>query len=126
MNRNAIVVIDSDKKSTKAHINDTKRRIRDELKKQGMFCWITKGKEIENYVSAEAVNRTFGCDLKQIEPYELFPEYISKYDKAFTSHKVETARRLCQNITNDNSESILDLTENIIKMHDIIQKWNNK
>ena len=124
MNRNAIVVIDSDKKSIRAHINDTKRRIRDELKKQGMFCWITKGKEIENYVSAEAVNRTFGCDLKQIEPYELFPDYISKYDKAFTSHKVETARKLCENITSNNSENILDLSENIIKMHDIIQKWN--
>ena len=124
MNRNAIVVIDSDKKSIRAHISDTKRRIRDELKKQGMFCWITKGKEIENYVSAEAVNRTFGCDLKQIGPYELFPDYISKYDKAFTSHKVDTARKLCENITSDNSESILDLSENIIKMYEIIQKWN--
>jgi predicted ATP-dependent endonuclease of OLD family len=124
MNRNAIMVMDSDKKTLHSRINDTKRRIRDELKKKGMFCWITKGKEIENYVAAEAVNKLFKCELPQIEPYEQFPDYIGKYDKSFISHKVETARKLCEYITSDNSEGILDLSENIIRIYEIIQKWN--
>lgn len=124
MNRNAIMVMDSDKKTLYSRINDTKRRIRDELKRKGMFCWITKGKEIENYVAAEAVNKLFKCELPQIEPYEQFPDYIGKYDKSFISHKVETARKLCEYITSDNSEGILDLSENIIKIYEIIKNWN--
>lgn len=124
MNRNAIMVMDSDKKTLYSRINDTKRRIRDELKKKEMFCWITKGKEIENYVAAEAVNKLFKCELPQIEPYEQFPDYIGKYDKSFISHKVETARKLCEYITSDNSEGILDLSENTIKIYEIIKSWN--
>lgn len=124
MNRNAVMVIDSDKRNVHARINDTKRRVRDELKGKGLFCWVTKGKEIENYISAEAVNNAFGSNLKQIEPFELFPDYIEKYDKNFASHKVETARKLSKFITSDNSEDILDLSENIGRLKDEIEKWN--
>ncbi|WP_175475281.1 hypothetical protein [Butyrivibrio sp. ob235] len=47
--------MDSDKRTTQAHINKTKKRVRDEFKKAGLYCWITKGKEIENYLPAEAM-----------------------------------------------------------------------
>lgn len=124
-NRNAAIVIDSDKHSLRAHINQTKRRVRDEFKRQGYYCWITKGKEIENYVAAEAVNKTYGCDLKQIEQFDRFPDYISKYDKNFSTHKVDAARKICEYITEENSESIFDLQDSIIMLYNEIKKWNN-
>ena len=124
-NRNAAIVIDSDKRSLRAHINQTKRRVRDEFISKGYYCWITKGKEIENYVTAEAVNQTYGCNLKQIEQYEVFPEYIAKYDKNFSAHKVDAARKMCEHITEENSESILDLQDSIIALYNEIKKWNN-
>ena len=124
-NRNAAIIIDSDRKQKNARINATKRRVRDEFKNRGFFCWITQGKEIENYVAAEAVNQLFGCSLSQIGQYELFPDYIQKYDKNFSTHKVETARKLSNYITEDNSENILDLQDSILRLYNEILKWNN-
>ena len=50
-NRHAAIVIDSDKRKTVDTINTTKQRINDEFKKRHCFCWITEGKEIENYLT---------------------------------------------------------------------------
>ena len=49
LNRNLAIVIDSDKQSAHSRVNDTKRRVAQELAETG-FAWITKGREIENYV----------------------------------------------------------------------------
>ena len=58
-NRNSAIVIDSDKTSQSKPINDTKKRIQAEFDKLNLFCWITKGKEIENYVPCQAINDKF-------------------------------------------------------------------
>lgn len=49
INKNAVVVIDRDGTTSKAEINRTKRRIKGELGE--LNCWITQGREIENYIS---------------------------------------------------------------------------
>jgi len=53
LNQNLCVVIDSDKSSAHAKINDTKKRIIEEFEVGGSKAWLTKGREIENYVSFE-------------------------------------------------------------------------
>ena len=116
--------MDSDRTVLRGRINATKRRVRDEMESRNLFCWVTKGKEIENYVSAEAINQCFGCNLMQIDPYELFPEYIKKYDKGFLNHKVDTARKLCEFITEENSSKILDLKNKIERLKSVIISWN--
>ncbi len=51
LNRNMAVVIDSDKTSARANVNETKRRVAREMSSDaGSVCWITQGREIENYV----------------------------------------------------------------------------
>lgn len=50
INRNSFIVIDSDKKKEESSINPTKQRI---WKEFGEKCWITKGREIENYLNTE-------------------------------------------------------------------------
>ena len=50
LNRNVAVVIDSDKDSDIASVNDTKQRIGTELEQNGGFEWVTQGREIENYL----------------------------------------------------------------------------
>ena len=122
-NRNAVILIDSDRKAPGARINETKRRIRDEFINNGLFCWITKGKEIENYLSAEAINSVHESKLKQIDQYALFPEYISSLDKNFSSHKVDSARKYAEYITRANSENILDLKEQVIKLDIVLSSW---
>lgn len=45
------VVIDSDRKRAGGQINATKRRVRDEVNGGPGMAWVTKGREIENYVN---------------------------------------------------------------------------
>lgn len=123
-NRHAAIVIDSDRRVKGAHLNDTKKRIEKEFADRKLFCWITKGKEIENYVSIDAVRQVYNSQLDPIDQYGVFPEYIEQYDKHFSSHKVDAAKNMCMHITKDNSEDILDLKEQITKLYDAIQSWN--
>ncbi|MER9415300.1 ATP-binding protein [Mesorhizobium sp. M0306] len=51
INRFPCILIDSDKRSRHAKINDTKKRIVDEFEAVSGFSWVTKGREIENYLS---------------------------------------------------------------------------
>lgn len=55
LNRNVAIVIDSDKSSAHAHLNATKKRVCNEL--GDSFSWVTKGREIENYVPVAVVER---------------------------------------------------------------------
>lgn len=55
LNRNLCVVMDSDKSNSRASINATKKRILDELSESPGIAWVTKGREIENYVEYSAL-----------------------------------------------------------------------
>jgi AAA ATPase domain len=50
LNQNLCIVMDSDKTSSHAKINDTKQRILEEFDEGDGKAWLTKGREIENYV----------------------------------------------------------------------------
>lgn len=122
-NRNSCIVIDSDKRTKEEKINSTKQRIKDEFEKNNLFCWITAGKEIENYIPRKAVNDLCGSNYKQIGIYELFPEYIKEHDGNFSSHKVEFANEITQYISSENYE-VLDCKEKVEHIVQLIKKWN--
>lgn len=124
-NRNAVIVIDSDKRNRATQLNSTKKRIIDEFKKLNMFCWVTKGKEIENYIPKEAISVMLGKEIKkQCEKYELFPDYIKPHYKNFTNKKVPFANEIKDYLTLENSLSVLDLKTQIGKLHKNIENWN--
>lgn len=127
INRNAAIIIDSDKRNKQASLNNTKKRIINEFSKYNMFSWVTKGKEIENYISAEAPSLTLNKDgIKQCSQYQLFPDHIKKYYSNFNKSKVEFANSIKENINQRNSKDILDLEKQIKKLYSYIEKWNNK
>lgn len=124
-NRNAAIVIDSDKKNQATQLNSTKKRIIEEFNNLNMFAWITKGKEIENYVPKEAISIMVNKEIKkQCEKYELFSNYIEPYYKNFTNKKVPFANEVKDYITKDNSEYILDLKNQVGNLYRNIEKWN--
>ena len=126
-NRNAAIVMDSDKKYQGESLAATKIRIRDEFSKLGMFWWITKGKEIENYIPKEAIESMLKIKIeKQCEKFELFPTYIAPLYGNFTGKKVPFANEVKEYITRDNSLDILDLKSQIVKLYNEIEKWNPK
>lgn len=54
INRNAFVIIDRDGKGIKTELNKTKVRIGEEIGEKN--CWVTKGREIENYLRDQTIN----------------------------------------------------------------------
>lgn len=125
-NRNAAIIIDSDKKNQRTSINSTKKRIVDEFEALKMFSWVTKGKEIENYITAKTVSARFNKNVKQCGKYELFPDYINRHYKGFTGKKVQFANEITQFITKENTKGYLDLEEKIKKLHSQIARWNGE
>ncbi len=124
-NRHAAILIDSDRKSKTSTINSTKNRIKNEFNKHGYFCWITSGKEIENYLPYDAINKAFNKNIGAIDHFELFPDQIKSIDKSFSSHKVDFSNKIVPYITAENSSNILDLDRQIKKLYAEIEKWNN-
>lgn len=123
-NRNAAIIIDSDKRNQQASINSTKKRIVEEFEALHMFSWVTKGKEIENYITAATLAEKFGKNIKQCGKYALFPEYIKRYYNGFIGKKVQFASEVIPFITVENTRGHLDLEEKIKKLYSQIVRWN--
>jgi putative ATP-dependent endonuclease of OLD family len=83
INQNAIVVIDSDKQYEDDSINATKQRIKEECDRNKGICWVTEGREIENYLSERVISLV--CENlteKQVrfamQPYGKFEQDLMK------------------------------------------------
>ena len=124
LNRNAIVVMDSDKRASDEKIRDAKIRVKNEVERTENMVWITAGREIENYIPSDAIKKMFGKDKKQIDQYDSFPNYIKSEDPNFLHHKVEFAKRVIEFIDKENSK-ILDVEEKIKMIYSEIERWNS-
>ncbi|MBI0475005.1 ATP-binding protein [Sphingomonas sp. MA1305] len=62
LNRNLAIMIDSDRTSPYSRINETKKRILAEFRKDGAVGWLTKGREVENYID----HATLQQSVKQV------------------------------------------------------------
>ncbi len=123
VNRNAVIVMDSDKHQEDEPIRKNKLRVKSEMEANNYLVWITEGKEIENYIPAEAVNKIFSSEKRQVEKYESFNRYIEELDDSFSSHKVEFAKDIVKYINKENIY-VLDLVERIQELVDKIEHWN--
>ncbi|MBI5749740.1 MAG: ATP-binding protein [Nitrospinae bacterium] len=128
VNRNAIIVIDSDKSDETQPINSTKLRINSEIENISGLCWITKGREIENYISDAVIGKLYSTEtISQVGQYQEFSEYINLIKngegKAFLKNKVLFAEKGCQNFTKEDIVA-LDLTERIKEICNRIKSWN--
>lgn len=127
LNQNLCVLMDSDKSSSHAKINDTKRRVFEELEKSGALPWITKGREIENYVPFEVLQGAVHQTYK--ERYHSAPEQ-DRYGHALhfwprapngkRTRKLETKVdkvRVAKLVTaSDMDLNVLDLKQNILEL----------
>ena len=130
VNRNSVILIDSDKKSRNAKINDTKNRIISEFKGRDGISWLTKGKEIENYIPKEAVNSMFGIShSEQVGPYECFFNYINNYisgeGSKYMNQKPLFAELIVKHMKKEDLSRVLDLDEKMTLVCKTIEGWNN-
>lgn len=128
LNRYISIVIDSDKQKARSPINETKRRIRDEFDEGPGFAWITKGREIENYIPPDILEDAVktvhkrAARLKSTGQFDhclhfktASGEIIKDVDKVKVAHEV---------IRHPASLDILDLRQILKKLVDFIRSSN--
>jgi len=90
LNRNSAIVIDSDMTSSRDRINATKTRLKEEFSKDSGFCWITEGREIENYVDHEVLKEA--VKVLNAEVYDM-PSDGGQYDHALYFQRKKPKKR---------------------------------
>lgn len=129
-NKNAIMVIDSDKKNANSKINETKKRIKEEFDSMNSFCWITKGKEIENYLPVDIINDFFKTKaLDNVKQFQSFFDYLDNIKngegKKYESKKPLLAEKLITIMSKENMKDMLDLNQMMEMVIKNIKKWNS-
>jgi AAA15 family ATPase/GTPase len=126
INRNIAIIIDSDKTYPNKPINATKKRIKEEFSSVEGYCWITKGNEIENYISEEqlgqSIHSKYGADAIPVEygQYETVTAYTRNGSKK-SFDKVDMAKAITRNNTN---YTILDLNVKVDGLIQFIKRAN--
>lgn len=128
INKNSFVVIDRDGVSSKAVIRDTKKRIQDEIGEN--LCWITKGREIENYLTENTLekwlddkyNKSNNIQYSQDEKLEYTISKVNKRIK-YNLKKSQYSKEISDFIEMDDL-NILDLKKNIESLIILIDEWN--
>jgi predicted ATP-dependent endonuclease of OLD family len=128
LNRNIIIMFDSDKNNARSHISPTKKRLKKEFNEGKGFAWVTKGREVENYLNHDkveesvlAVHPSAKKVLKKGDWVNLL-EYKNNKNKTITASKVKVARYYVTN--NEADLSLLDLDVYITKICDFIDDIN--
>lgn len=127
VNSNAAIIIDSDRRMSRSPINKTKKRLKDEIESIGGLCWITNGKEIENYVPLSIYQKIYGrevsLDLEPYSPINLSLDSMRHGEgEKFLRNKVLFAEKVVTYfIKEDFSES---LSEKVNQLCRAIKKWN--
>lgn len=131
VNRNAIIVLDSDKKRNNTPLNKTKKRIINEAEKNGILVWVTKGREIENYIPEKIIKEKYNKEKSRFhfEQFQNIEEYIEKLKNGegnkFLRDKINFAKNIMEKCTWDDLKNSYDLDKMICKVENRITEWNS-
>lgn len=129
INRNMVVVMDSDRSKKGDKLNPTKIRIRDSFHDQeSSYAWITDGREIENYIDPTALREAIKASHRGT-PRRMFDRYArclrirdesGNYKEA---NKMKVAKHVIEQAPN---LSVLDLRKQMRKLINFIRKANSE
>ncbi|HUU16675.1 MAG TPA: AAA family ATPase [Sedimentisphaerales bacterium] len=106
LNRYISILIDSDCSDPSKSFNATKTRIKDEFDEGPGFAWITQGREIENYIRPEILEKA----VVQVHPTVTGLLNKGDYDNMLTSDNVKGAKT---NFTVDKVKVAKEVTKNL-------------
>lgn len=135
LNRNSVIMIDSDKATSRSHINSTKKRLKNEFDKGPGFAWVTEGREVENYLDDSQVEQTVNSVHPQVAKglrikgkWENLLEYTHKTASKNTAkpyptaNKVKVANYYTENFIAD--LNVYDLDKKVTQLVSFIKKSN--
>jgi energy-coupling factor transporter ATP-binding protein EcfA2 len=131
VNRNACVVIDSDRREPNMQLNATKRRIIDEMASIGATTWVTDGREIENHIPFPVMQTLLEGEVPLKSPPAAFDsvfEYLdkrkSKLGSRYEGKKAVFAEALCALTTRAHLEASPTLGARLELLCRQIRSWN--
>ena len=127
INRNALIMIDSDLRSEDRALPETKRRIVAEFERLNEIAWVTAGKEIENYLPEAVLSEAVGVQVPSVSDTDTLWEVLNgvrvglgeKHKRA----KIELAEAVVPRLTRDHLNR-LDLADELPRVCAQIAKWN--
>lgn len=129
LNRNIAILIDSDKPRLRAPLGATKRRVVDEFERGPGFAWVTKGREIENYVSGDLIEeivREQHANVQSLCGAGQFDDCLAyrsqKKTEIHQADKLKVARAVVQRGAN---LDILDLRTRMDRLVEFIRQCNS-
>ena len=137
INRNSFIMIDSDKSKESDSILSFKLRIKTEADNLNAYCWITEGREIENYVDENSIGAVFSKNIGDIKislgkfskiETVVRTATLAKYGEAgirnYASDKVKYAERIVANM-GQKIDFRFDLKERVVDLANFIRRSNN-
>lgn len=130
INRNAAVIVDSDKRGEGDEINATKTRVLQEIQAVGGLGWITEGREVENYLSPSVVAKLTNKDMAEIPTVGQFVDFFAYLDgvapglgKKYREKKPLLAEAVAPYLTRD-SMTLFGLGAQMDALCQQIRRWN--
>ena len=123
MNYNAFVIMDRDGFASKVKLNDTKKRIQAEI--GGKKCWVTKGREIENYISAKSAGEWLNNNKFVWEADMKFESEVVRINPKikYNTNKSKYAKEIIKFIHHEDLV-VSDLKLKLQELINIIKEWN--
>lgn len=129
VNRNAILIIDSDRATEEERLNATKQRLVDEIEKMDGMAWVTMGREVENYLPFEAIANYLDDQSIKLGRFAEMSEVLdaaNKNGKRFLRNKVVFAEQIIPFITKQGVHNTLDLKSKLTEACNRIMQWNGQ
>lgn len=130
INRNMVILIDSDRKASSERINATKQRLKkafDDGAENHGFAWVTKGREIENYVPPDMFKSALAAVHPSASPIwdgEAYTYAFESRSKLSTVKKVKVAEKIAQKWSSS-MDHPLDLAEKMRNLVNFIRTAND-
>lgn len=131
INRNAIIVMDSDKNNQRQKLENSKQKLIDELKDSDTsMTFVTKGKDIENYINPKLIKEYFNLQKEplKISQFQEFSEYLNKIKKgsgnSFERNKMLFADSVKDLFNKNDLSKMYDIDKQLRKIVSLIKKWN--
>jgi predicted ATPase len=136
LNQHLCVLMDSDRSSAHSKINETKKRIIAEFERGGSKAWLTKGREIENYIPFKSLHNAISSlyparyhSPADSDSYAHALHYWPKAPDGRRGRKIETAIdkvRVAKLITGTDLDlTVLDLKKHVNDLVERIRAAND-
>jgi predicted ATP-dependent endonuclease of OLD family len=131
VNRNAILLTDSDKDTARSRLKKTVTRLREEFEKwDDSFFFITEGREVENYIPASAAQEVFGVpSIREIEKFEKADKYLTHLRRKTgqkSLNKLQLAEKVTPALSRENLDTVPSLKSDMKKVVALIESWNQQ